>query len=273
MSVSRTLFTNSNTSLTFSLSPTISEKSSLYDCVDEYSGMTGIDPNIAHLEQELLKKVDAVVVTARGLYDRKVVFNANTHVVHNVGNSSLFDREKIRALPVPDELQDMNNIIGFIGAVNFKIDIGLLKYLLDNISDADFVFIGPVYDFDPAPLRKHKNFHLLGSRNLDRLPEYVNNFKVGIIPYLVNEYTKYVFPLKLFEFFSARIPVISTALPEIVYYKDIVYVESQKERLLATLRKLISGDISEQRLDQGYKIASEYNWHWRAGELERLLRI
>ncbi|MCK5398823.1 hypothetical protein KAJ26_02270 [bacterium] len=248
----------------------LSERSSVYDCVDEYSGMIGIDPNIAYLEQELIKKVDAVAVTARGLYERKIPYNPNTHVIHNVGNSSLFDSERISTLPVPIELKGMRNIIGFIGAVNFKIDIELLKYLLDNICDADFVFIGPVYDFNSVPLRKYKNLHLLGSRPLNRLPGYANCFKVGIIPYLVNEYTKYVFPLKLFEFFSARIPVISTALPEIGYYQDIAYIESQKERFLATLRKLISGDISQQRLEQGYRIASEYNWEWRSRELEKL---
>ncbi|MCK5223963.1 hypothetical protein KAR04_04275 [Candidatus Calescamantes bacterium] len=251
----------------------LSERSSLYDCVDEYSGMAGIDPRIVYLEQELLRKVDAVAVTARGLYERKKPYNSNTHIVHNVGNSSLFDREKICALPVPIELKGMRNIVGFIGAVNFKIDIELMKYLLDNISDADFVFIGPVYDFNPADFKEYGNFHLLGSRPLDRLPEYVSNFKIGIIPYLVNEYTKYVFPLKLFEFFSARIPVIATALPEIMYYKDIAYIESQREKFLNTLKKLICGEITSERLDKGYDVASKYDWSWRANELEKLLRI
>ena len=48
------------------------------------------------------------------------------------------------------------------------------------------------------------------------LDAYCKGFAVGIIPYIVNERMHYVNPLKLREYLSAGLPVVSTAVPEVL---------------------------------------------------------
>ncbi len=249
------------------------ERSAVYDCVDEYSGMTGIIPGIVELEKRLLKKSDAVSVTARGLLPLKKKYNPNTHFIQNVGNSALFRRERINDLRTPELMKRFagKKKIGFIGAVNFKLDPILIERLLDDHEDAIFIFIGPIYDFDVSRFENRDNVIFTGAKRLQDIPLYVKDFNAAIIPYFINKYTRYVFPLKLFEFFAAKIPIISTPLPELKYYDNALLVASNADEFSAYIGKILSDGPDLERISKGYALSLEANWENRAKCLFELM--
>jgi len=129
------------------------------------------------------------------------------------------------------------------------------------VPGCELVLIGKA-DVDVGRLKGIRNIHLLGPRPFGRLPEYVAYFDVGLIPFVVNELTKAVNPIKLREMLSAGCPVVSTALPEVQGYSGIgvmvageatQFVEAVAGRLrnpaTAAERKAISDGVANETWD------------------------
>jgi hypothetical protein len=93
---------------------------------------------------------------------------------------------------------------------------------------ASVVLIGAA-DVDVARLSACSNVHALGPKAFAELPAYAAHFSVGIIPFVVNELTRAVNPIKLREMLSAGCPVVSTALPEVERYAGKVLTEAPQQ--------------------------------------------
>jgi glycosyltransferase involved in cell wall biosynthesis len=80
-------------------------------------------------------------------------------------------------------------------------------------------FVGPV---DPLVKREATelsalpNVHLLPAQPSDRIAEYVRGFTVGILPFVLEEMTMAVTPLKMYEYLASGVPVVATPLPACV---------------------------------------------------------
>ena len=74
---------------------------------------------------------------------------------------------------------------------------------------------------DVSAIKDLPNVHLLGQKRHDALPAYCKGFDVGMIPYRIDERMTFVNPLKLREYLSAGVPVVSTPVPEVVRYSHM----------------------------------------------------
>jgi len=99
------------------------------------------------------------------------------------------------------------------------MDQNLVLRLAEEVPQAQLVLIGTA-DVDVGRLRQRENIHLLGARPFRELPRYIAHFEVGIIPFVVNELTAAVNPIKLREMMAAGCPVVSTAMPEVAKYAE-----------------------------------------------------
>jgi glycosyltransferase involved in cell wall biosynthesis len=118
---------------------------------------------------------------------------------------------------VPKELKTVPKpIVGYHGAVARWFDFDLLRDAAQRLPDFQFVIVGPV---DPdaedrmADLNRLSNVHRLGAVPSDEIPEYVAAFDVGIVPFVVDDLTRAVSPLKMYEYLAANVPVVATPLP------------------------------------------------------------
>ncbi len=57
------------------------------------------------------------------------------------------------------------------------------------------------------------NIHLLGTRPYAQLPAVLRAADAGLIPYARNALTESVFPMKVYEYLAAGLPVVATPLP------------------------------------------------------------
>src|SRR5438876_11554672 len=73
---------------------------------------------------------------------------------------------------------------------------------------------------DTEGFSKYPNVHFLRRKDHSTLPAYCKGFAVGLIPYILNERVLHVNPIKLREYLSAGLPVVSTAVPEVAHYRD-----------------------------------------------------
>jgi glycosyltransferase involved in cell wall biosynthesis len=189
-----------------------------YHCVDDLATVPRTPTaTIRAAEADLARRADFVFCSAPSLADRLRAFNDRTLYTPNVGDSAHFARAleagqvfpEMAALPHPRAV--------FVGALtDFKIDWTLLERVACLLPGWSFAFVGPTGDEKRMrgwrSLQKYSNCHFLGLQPYERLPDILRGASVGLVPYVLSEHTRGVFPLKTMEYLAAGLPVVATPL-------------------------------------------------------------
>jgi glycosyltransferase involved in cell wall biosynthesis len=103
------------------------------------------------------------------------------------------------------------------------------------------------------------------------LPSYLKKFKVGIIPFKLNKFMDSVFPNKFFEYMARGIPIVTTALPELQDYRDLIGYSLSKEEFINNCQDAVNGKFEKFREQYKY-IAGNNTWEHRAMLVNEILR-
>ena len=185
----------------------------VYYCVDDFTQWHGIDGDaMRRLEQRTLAGCDLMIATSTPILEARAgSVRASALLTHGV-DAAHFSAAK----PDPDSpLSRMRRpIVGMFGVFDRRVDGDALRASAQALPQATFVVLGPVVDREPGEFRDLDNLVFLGSLPYERLPRHVAHFDVCILPYVVDETTRSINPLKLKEYLATGKPVVSTPLPE-----------------------------------------------------------
>jgi glycosyltransferase involved in cell wall biosynthesis len=189
----------------------------IYYCVDEYTAFSGVPTEaLVRMEEELLRKADAVIVSAQRLYASKAPLNPRTALVRHGVDFDHFRTACGGETRVPDEIARLPKpLIGYFGLIGQDwVDIPLLEHVARRFAHGSLVMLGKV-TADVSALARLPNVHLLGRKPYASLPGYCKGFDVALIPFPVSEVTLNANPLKAREYLAAGLPVVSTPIPEV----------------------------------------------------------
>ncbi|MBA2544524.1 MAG: glycosyltransferase [Deltaproteobacteria bacterium] len=191
----------------------------VYYCTDEWSHFSSVDRDkTMALEQDLCQRADIVFTTAATLLETKRVYNPETHLALHGVDQAHFAQALDDATPLAPELRDLPHpIVGFVGLIQDWVDIELIKYMAERHHDWTIVLVGKSL-VDLSSIERLPNVKLLGRKPYEALPNYLKGFDVGIIPFKLNELTRNVNPIKLREYLSAGLPVVSTDMFEVARF-------------------------------------------------------
>lgn len=231
------------------------EAFTVYYCIDEWSHFSNLPKErIVAMEEDLCRRSDIVFATATRLLERRAHLNPETHLaLHGV------DREHFaRALGPETKLaEDLvglpKPIIGFIGLIQDWVDLELIRYLAERRKDWTIVLVGKSL-VDLSPVQGLANVKILGRRPYESLHEYCKGFDIGFIPFVKNELTLNVNPIKLREYLSAGLPVVSTDIPEVARYvsshagmENMCAVATEREEFHDAIERLLGSDSPAAR--------------------------
>ena len=242
----------------------------VYHCVDRWDAFSMYDSAMmGEMDRRCCRYADLVIASSKDLVERCRRYNTNVYLVsHGVDHDHF-----CRALQVARRPEDLpsGRVAGFFGLLSEWLDQDLLLEIARRLPECEVVLIGKE-DVAIDRLQNIRNLHLLGPRPFNRLPEYVAHFEVGLIPFVVNELTKAVNPIKLREMLSAGCPVVSTALPEVQGYAgDGVVVADTVERFVeAVAERLQHPATQEVRAAISAGVANE-TWAAKVGEILALI--
>ncbi len=240
----------------------------IYDCMDELSAFKFAPPSLTVKETHLLENADVVFTGGHSLYEAKKDRHSNVYAF-----PSSIDKDHFGAARTIKELpEDVKNIphpqFGFYGVVDERFDIDLLGKMAVKRPDWHFVIIGPVVKIDPATLPDNKNIHYLGGKSYQDLPKYLASWDVAIMPFALNESTKYISPTKTPEYLAGGKPVVSTSIRDVVdpyQKKDLVYIaDTVDDFITAGENALVTGSDKQwlQRVDTFLKdISWDITWN------------
>jgi glycosyltransferase involved in cell wall biosynthesis len=246
----------------------------VYHCVDDIAAQERIDTaSFRASEARYAALADLVLASAPALARRLRTISDNVLDAPNVADTERFSRALVQdpahppdqgmaALPAPR--------IVFTGAiVAIKLDIDLLVELARLRPSWSFALVGPVGPGDPrtdvSALAAEPNIHLLGRRTYAQLPAVLRAADVGLIPYARNDLTESIFPMKVYEYLAAGLPVIATPLPAIASVAG-VRTASDAAGIVALIEQELAQDSPERRAARS-RAAAANSWERRLQEV------
>lgn len=195
---------------------TLEFESVVYDCMDELTLFKGASQELLAQENELLSAADVVYTGGKSLYESKKLkhhnvycFPSSVDVDHfsNQGKPEKTKPEDIANIPTP--------IVGYYGVIDERIDLELIKNAAAKSPNFSFVMIGPICKIDENDLPRAENIYYLGMKSYDQLPAYLACFDIAMMPFALNDSTKFISPTKTLEYMSAYKPIISTRIKDV----------------------------------------------------------
>ncbi|OGV69677.1 MAG: hypothetical protein A2283_17100 [Lentisphaerae bacterium RIFOXYA12_FULL_48_11] len=244
----------------------------IYYCVDRWDAFGVYDSGLmAKLDEQCCRAAGIVIASASDLYERCRKLNPNTHLVsHGVDYehfaSSLKD---LVSSSRPADLPQ-GRIIGFIGLISEWVDQDLLVEIADEIPDSNIVLIGKA-DVPVDKLEKKKNIHFSGPKPFRDLPSYIAAFDVGIIPFIVNDLTRAVNPIKLREMLAAGCSVISTDLPEVEKYRG-VGIACDRPEFVRLVKELLDCPLIKEQKQSISDMVKNETWEEKVKQILGLVR-
>jgi glycosyltransferase involved in cell wall biosynthesis len=245
---------------------------SCYDIDDEYSFSDTDRPNSPQ-EMNLLRRVDQVIIHSSALFDKKGGVNPNTALIPNGVDFQLFSTPHQEP---PDIARIAHPRVGYAGVIKRQLDLDLLLRLARVRPQWSFVLVGPVGNVEGkeqqiATLRQMSNVHFVGGKPVHDLPAYVQHFDVCMMCYDVNDYTKYIFPLKLNEYLASGRPTVSSPIAAVRRFAHVVKIAGNDSEWLAAIELALGEAVSDRSAAQARQaVAQASDWGMLVERIARL---
>jgi UDP-galactopyranose mutase len=194
----------------------------VYDCMDELSHFKFAPPELPGREKELMDKADVVFTGGYSLYEAKRLRHANIHPFPSSVDRAHFAQARAEQVDPEDQAALPHPRLGFYGVVDERMDLELLAAIADAHPEWTLVIVGPVVKVDPADLPQRPNIKYLGGKGYTDLPRYLAGWDVALMPFAINDSTKFISPTKTPEYLAGGKPVVSTAITDVSrHYGDL----------------------------------------------------
>ena len=194
----------------------IDAQSVVYDCMDELANFKNAPAELVDLESQLFDHADVVFTGGHSLYEAKRHRHTSIHPFPSSVDVPHFATARSEGVDPADQASLPRPRLGFYGVVDERMDLQLLAALADARPEWSLVIIGPVVKISEDELPRRANLHYLGGKAYAELPAYLRGWDVALMPFAINESTKFISPTKTPEFLAAGVPVVSTAITDVV---------------------------------------------------------
>ncbi|MBD9498990.1 UDP-galactopyranose mutase [Ensifer sp. ENS01] len=194
----------------------------VYDCMDELANFRFAPANMVKLERELMHRADVVFTGGHSLYDAKRLLHDNIHPFPSSVDVGHFRSARTVPISPPDQADLAGPVLGFCGVIDERLDLELISVLAARRPSWSIVLIGPVAKIREEDLPRAPNIQYLGQKDYKVLPAYFSGWNVALMPFAMNEATRFISPTKTPEYLAAGLAVVTTPVVDVVrQYKDI----------------------------------------------------
>ncbi len=188
----------------------------VYDCMDELSAFRFAPPDMLANEAALMAAADVVFTGGHSIYEAKAGRHSDIHPFPSSVDTAHFGRARGATTEPADQAGLGRPRLGYYGVIDERLDLELIASLARSQPEWTIVMIGPVVKISADELPRAPNLHWLGPRDYDRLPDYLAGWDVALMPFALNQATRFISPTKTPEYLAAGVQVVSTAIRDVV---------------------------------------------------------
>ncbi len=214
----------------------------VYDCMDELSAFRFAPPELKANEAALMRAADVVFTGGYSIWEAKRIQHDNIHPFPSSVDTAHFAAAR-GGLPEPDDQAHLPHPrLGFYGVIDERLDLALIDQLATAMPNASIVMAGPVVKISQDDLPRRPNIHYVGQKAYADLPAYLGGWDVALMPFAINEATRFISPTKTPEYLAGGKPVVSTPIRDVVrHYGDItgVRIAADADAFVAACREAL----------------------------------
>jgi UDP-galactopyranose mutase len=239
----------------------------VYDVMDELKSFAFAPPELLTLERDLFQRADVVFTGGESLYQAKRHLHPDVHAFPSSVDVEHFASARRQKTDPPDQANLSHPRLGYFGVIDERMDLALVAHLCEMEPTWQVVMIGPTAKINPASLPQRHNLHWLGPKSYGELPDYISGWDVALMPFALNDATRFISPTKTPEFLAAGRPVISTPVADVVSpYGELrlVAIATDAQGFITAAKALLQEDAAQRmhRADAFLKAMSwDMTWH------------
>jgi UDP-galactopyranose mutase len=247
----------------------------VYDCMDELSAFLDAPPELIEREKQLFSVADVVFTGGQSIYEAKRSKHSNVHAFPSSIDVPHFAQGRTVQSDPSDQAGILNPRVGFFGVLDERFDSALVSEVACLRPNVHFVFLGPVVKIDGAQLPTASNIHYLGSKSYAELPRYLAGWDAAMLPFAMNDSTRFISPTKTPEYLAAGKRVVSTPIKDVVTeygLTDLVEIAATASEFASALDRAISADHDAEwieRVDRKLALSSwDITWSAMRAEID-----
>ena len=198
----------------------ISASAVVYDCMDELANFRFAPAGLRPLEQELIANADLMFTGGYSLYEAKQRLHRDIHPFPSSVDRRHFEQARAKAAGSNKQPR-----VGFYGVIDERMDLELIAALADARPDWTIVMVGPVVKISEDDLPRRPNIEYSGACDYSALPTALATWDVALMPFAINDSTRFISPTKTPEYLAGGRPVVSTPIRDVErHYGDLAAV-------------------------------------------------
>lgn len=259
------------TPMAYPLASELAPRGIVYDCMDELSAFRNAPRQLMQRESALFKAADLVFTGGPSLYNAKRLRHPSVHCFPSSVDARHFARAA-RDHPLQAHLPRPR--LGWCGVIDERVDLALVAQLADARPEWQLVMVGPVVKIDPATLPRRDNIHWLGQQGYDDLPEFISGWDVCLLPFAINEATRFISPTKTLEYMACGRPCVSTPIRDVVEpYSQVVSIAASTGDFIHACEAVLARSERERacHADAMAEVVARTSWDATAQAMAALI--
>ena len=247
----------------------------IYDCMDELAAFKNAPKQLLQRENALLNIADLCFTGGPSLYQSKRERHANAHCFSSSVDAKHFQKALDRDYSHPEQAHVARPRLGFYGVIDERFDTDLVRQVAQARPDWQIILVGPVVKIDPANLPRAHNIHYMGQRTYEQLPQFLAGWDVCLLPFALNESTRFISPTKVLEYMAAELPSVSTPITDVkVPYGDVVAIADTPEKFIAACERMLDMNDEQQAAlkERMRAIVANTSWDKTAASMHHLIQ-
>ena len=236
----------------------------IYDCMDELSAFMNAPRQLIQRENALYQMADLVLTGGPSLYRSKRERHDNVHCFSSSVDAAHFASAAQNGLPDhPAQAGLAHPRLGYCGVIDERIDLDLIAAMADVHPEWQIVMVGPVVKINHDKLPQRSNIHWLGQQGYEDLPQFMAGWNVCLLPFALNDATRFISPTKTLEYMAAGKPSVSTRIRDVAEpYGHVVAIADTALEFIHACEALLAESEAESasRAEQVRSIVAATSW-------------
>ncbi|HEX8875071.1 MAG TPA: glycosyltransferase [Nitrosospira sp.] len=248
----------------------------VYDCMDDLSSFKNSPKQMLQRENALLKAADLVFTAGPSLYRARRERHPNVHCFPNSIDMGHFEQARDRTNSHAAHEDIPGPRLGYYGVIDERVDTELIARIADAHPQWQIVLVGPVAGIDAATLPRRHNIHYLGQQPYESLPHFLAGWNACLLPFALNESTRFINPTKTLEYMAAELPIISTHVNDVAdLYGEVVEITPSPQAFVRACENalLTTPEECQRTISRMRQMVSQTSWNTTAEKMHDLIQL